>query len=146
MSAHCGTFCLWYPDCRSSGQDVPLVLRGKRSSHVAFLPSFSQAALQLTEAWRDFGGQVRGRGITQGPWSLKVEVVPKHVPSWQTLARTPQHVRHIGTILANPNNCRGWVPAPRGGTTHTKQQKLQRTRDFSKCWRFKLLCFFPGSI
>lgn len=112
--------CLEYLDCRSSGQDLPLVLRGETTSHIAFLPGISQAPSQL-------------RG-TAGLWGDRPGAVASHrdpgVCKWRCSPST-----QVSRVLAGPLSiCRTqpnhprthkrWVPAPQRGVTHRNQQKL----------------------
>lgn len=121
MSLQSGAFCLGYRVCWSSGQDLPLLLRGMSCSHVAFLPIISQAPYCRTQ--QDYGGQVRVCGIPQGPWRLEVEAVPRHA------APLPGPVRHIRPALQTHTDAEAGPCS--SGRLHThNQQKLCRPRHF----------------
>lgn len=140
MSARCGTFCLGYLDCRSSGQDLPLVLRGETTSHIAFLPSISQAPSQLR-------GTAGLWGTGQRPWHRTGILesasggIPQAHKSAESCLDLSASVGHSQTILAHTN---GGSPLLRE-VLHTETSKSSKGH-FSKCWRFRLLCFFPSSV
>lgn len=95
--------CLEYLDCRSSGQDLPLVLRGETTSHNAFLPGISQAPSQLR-------GTAGLWGAGQGPWHHTgiLESASGGIPQARKSAGScldlSASVGHSRTILAHTNS------------------------------------------